>query len=118
MSIGTTRERLTAWGRWQRHGQNLGLSYKSPAEAMIRLKLGAGVGEPPVCDDDALFVDRAIARLKHRDGDLYEVLFLSYVYSLGSREIGKRLHRDHKWAQRMLFSAECWVDGRLDLVAA
>ena len=103
--LSETQQRLDAWGHWVRSGGvNLGVKG-------VNLAVGSSVAMPVCPDDDAMDVDRAVARLKRRDRLLGQILTMAYLrqYSLSriARESGVG---SRERARYLLGSAEAWID--------
>lgn len=96
------------------------LGYKSPALTLIRQHMGGGVPLPPLSDDEAMFIDAVVLRLRRQRYDLWLALVLYYgvhtdqscagSYSAVGRFIGS--HKHH--AQQLVSSAVSWIDGHMD----
>lgn len=112
MAMSMMQEQLTGWAHWVRD-HRLG-GYTSPAYMMMRDKIGTTVGHNTMPDEDALRVDRAVARLLKRDPIMGKVLMLSYVSRLSYREVGKSVGKSHEYVRVLLRSGEAWVEGNLD----
>lgn len=106
--LGDTQQRLTAWGHWVRSG-GVDLGCQG-----VRMVAGSSVPMPICADDDAMDVDRAVARLKHRDQVMGRILVMAYLrqYSLAqiARESGVG---SRERARYLLGAAEAWVDSAL-----
>lgn len=101
-----TRQRLYDWARWVRSG---GIS-----NGFAQVKLGPGAGGD-VPDEEALQVDRAVARLKARDQELGRVLVNYYVRGWDFSQVGFEMRVSREKARTLLRSAEAWVDAVLSL---
>lgn len=103
--LSDTQQRLTAWGHWVRSG-GVDLGCKG-----VQLAVGGSVAMPICPDDDAMDVDRAIARLKKRDRDIGRIVVMAYLsqYSLAriARESGLG---SRERARYLLGSGEAWID--------
>lgn len=106
--LSETQQRLDAWGHWVRAG-GVKLGYQG-----VKLAVGGTVSMPVCSDEQAVEVDRAVARLKRRDSDMGQVLVMAYLgqYSLTriARESGLG---SREKARYLLGSAEAWVDAVL-----
>jgi len=100
-----TKNRLQDWGEWVRSG--------GPSLGYSAVKLAASCGGCTVPDDEALVVDRAVARLKRREPVLGRVLVNYYVRRWDYTMIGMEVKMSREKARVLLRSAEAWVDGRL-----
>lgn len=106
--LSDTQQRLTAWGHWVRSG-GVALGCQG-----VQLAVGSSVAMPVCSDDDAMGVDRAVARLKKRDRDMGRVVVMAYLsqYSLAriARESGMG---SRERARYLLGGAEAWIDAVL-----
>jgi len=103
--LSDTQNRLVAWGHWVRAG-GVDLGCKG-----VKLAVGGSVAMPVCADDDAMSVDRAVARLKQRDRDMGRVVVMAYLsqYSLAriAREAGVG---SRERARYLLGAGEAWID--------
>lgn len=116
-----TEQRIYSWAQWSvAGGPARALGYKSPSLTLLRQHMGGGVPLPPIGDDEALFVDAVVCRLRERRGDLFLALTLYYgVHSdkscVGSFAAVGRFIGSHKHhAQQLVSAAVAWVDGQFD----
>ena len=126
--ITATEQRIHDWARWSRAGGPLaGLGYKSPSLTLLRQHMGGGLPLPPLSDDEAMFVDAAVLRLKARDADLWMALVLYYGVQADGRcsssysAVGREMRCTKLVAQQLVSSAVAWLDGvfaQADLQAA
>jgi hypothetical protein len=103
---------LFEWGKWSRGRNSLGA--KSSMLLVMQLVQPASLNSSPdIGDDAALLVDRAVAQLRLRDGQLFVVLDLYFVRNLSMREIESRMKLS-KFNAAKLFSRACGcVEGAL-----
>lgn len=100
-----TQQRLDAWGHWVRAG---GVSLGPNS---VRLAVGGTVALPVCSDDQALQVDRAVARLKKRDPEMGRVLVMAYLSQFSLARIAKNSGLGSRERCRYLLgAAEAWVD--------
>ncbi|MED5466105.1 MAG: antiterminator Q family protein, partial [Pseudomonadota bacterium] len=72
--LSDTQQRLTEWARWvQTSDSGLRMGYNR-----VSLVPAGSVAMPVCSDEQALMVDRAIARLRQRDQNMAEVLVMAY----------------------------------------
>lgn len=109
--LGDTQQRLTAWAHWVRSsdsGLRLGFS-------KVGLVAAGSVAMPECSDEEALAVDRAVARLLQRDPVMGEVLVMAYQYGFSLTRIARDAGIGSREKARYLLGAgEAWVDARLD----
>lgn len=126
--IVSTEQRIHDWARWSRAGGPVsGLGYKSPSLTLMRHNMGGGLPLPPLSDDQAMFVDAAVLRLRLRDHDLWRALVLYYGVEADGRcsgsysAVGRKMGCSKLVAQQLVSSAVSWLDGvfsQADLQAA
>lgn len=100
-----TKIRLQDWGKWVRSG--------GIASGYAAVKLVAGGGGCTVPDDEALAVDRAVAKLKQTEPDMGRALVNYYVRGWDFSMMGAELGISREKARVMLRSSEAWIAGRL-----
>lgn len=105
--LGDTQQRLTAWAHWVRSSDSgLRMGY-----SQVTL-VAAGTVSMPVCsDEDALAVDRAVARLSQRDRVMGEILVMAYQYGFSLARIAREAGVGSREKVRYLLGAgEAWID--------
>jgi hypothetical protein len=106
-----TERLLTDWGKWQRSGNPISqLGYKSPGALIMRGNVGGGVSLPPIDDEFALMVDRAISQLRSRSVRMSDVVFLRYAENRSIRDISVRLKLRPHEVRECHASAVAWLD--------
>lgn len=101
---------LAEWGKWSRGGYgNLG-TRSAMAVAMELVEPAANRTAINICDEDALRVERAVARLRLRAPEQYQALNLYFVVGLGQREVALRMKISRDRASHILTAAISWVD--------
>jgi hypothetical protein len=108
----STHELLKKWGTWQRF-PDLRMNARCGVAIIMDDNVGRTVGEPMVGWDEISQVDSVLAKLKRHNWKLYQIIWLSYVNQMSSREMGVRLHCDQKKALAILNQAVAWVDGAM-----
>lgn len=104
--LSDTQQRLEAWGHWVRAGSGVAMGMKG-----VNLAVGTSVAMPVCSDDDALSVDRAIARLKHRDPTMGRVVTMAYLGRCSlTRIAGEAGLGSRERARYLLGAGEAWVD--------
>lgn len=94
---------LTHWGRWAVQGAGVpGCS---------------APGEPPVTiitDDEALLIDRLVARLGHRYPECGRVIRRYYTSDLTIAQLAKKIEMSKESTRQMWKAGVAWVDGALE----
>jgi alkylhydroperoxidase family enzyme len=103
-----TRQRLMDWGTWVRTG---GVSSGYAAVNLVASSNCCSGYE--VADDEALKVDRAVARLKLREPQLGKVVLAYYVRRWDYSMIGLDVKLGREKVRVLLRSAEAWIDGAM-----
>lgn len=106
---------LTHWGKWVRMGQGIPRC-ATQMETILR-DVEPHQDDEPLCitDDDALMIDSIVAHLQHRDAEMGSVLSLYYrSHDHSMRAISRQLNLHRSRVERLLSSAEAWVDGVLE----
>src|SRR5690554_3242473 len=106
--LSDTQQRLAAWGHWVRAG---GVALGCHG---VQLAVGSSVALPVCADDDALSVDRAVARLKKRDRDMGWIVAMAYLSQYSLTRIAKEAGvGSRERARYLLGGAEAWIDAIL-----
>ena len=105
--LSDTQQRLTEWARWvQTSDSGLRMGYNR-----VSLVPAGSVAMPVCSDEQALMVDRAIARLRQRDQDMAEVLVMAYSYGFSLTRIAREAGiGSRERARYLLGAAESWID--------
>lgn len=105
----TTTQLLEFWGNWQ--GRDVPELYRS-----VLGEMRGGSVSSRTClltDDEVLFVDRAVAQLRLRDGLLAQVLMHYHIAKLPTRAIALRIKMSVSTTDGLIKRAETWVDAYL-----
>lgn len=113
MSISSTESKLIEWGYWCLSGSGLP-RYTSPAFALMRDNVGSTVPTPMITDEEAMKVDRAVARLEKRDPEIGSCIWLHFAEKRTYHGIAKRLGIGKSKAAELVKAGVAWVDGALD----
>src|SRR5690554_7813476 len=105
--LSDTQRRLTQWARWaQTSDSGLRMGYNR-----VSLVPAGSVAMPVCSDEQALMVDRAIARLRQRDQSMAEVLVMAYSYGFSLTRIAREAGvGSRERARYLLGAAEAWID--------
>ncbi len=110
-----TIDLLTHWGRWSRLER--GLPRCKPAmECVMRGNVAEDSDAPMrITDDDALMIDGIVSRLIGKDYEMGKVLSLYYQsHDQSMRAVARQMDIHRSRVERVLSSAEAWIDGVLD----
>lgn len=103
---------LERWGEWAKDNSNVGWS---PVAAGFKgLLPDNSKNKSSCCDDDGIFVDSAVGKLKQvgRHDEL-NLIFLHYVFDLNKYEIARRFKCSEGKIRSKLLIAETFIDGCL-----
>ncbi len=108
--LSDTQNRLAAWGHWVRSG-GVDLGVKG-----VNLAVGSSVAMPVCPDDDAMDVDRAVARLKQRDRMMGRIVTMAYLGQYSQARIARESGVGSRERVRYLLGAgEAWIDCALQV---
>lgn len=105
MSVEEVRKKLVLWGKWLHSGGG-SIGYKSSALMLLRANMGGGVPLPPISDDEAMKIDRVLAKIKFHDRDLFRCVRMAYSDGMGNQKIGDALGMARQTVQRRIERAE------------
>jgi DNA-directed RNA polymerase specialized sigma24 family protein len=112
--MSSTEHKIVAWAEWSRSQNPIkALDYKSPALALMRQNMGAGIPMLQISDDEALRIEAAIVRLKACMPDLHEVLIMYFLYGRSQQAIAKRVGTCRQEINFRIQKAVVWIDGHL-----
>jgi|TARA_Y100001956_G_C3988315_1_gene128128 hypothetical protein len=105
--LSDTQQRLTEWARWVKTSDSgLRMGYNR-----VSLVPAGSVAMPVCSDEQALMVDRAIARLRQRDQNMAEVLVMAYSCGFSLTRIAREAGiGSRERARYLLGAAEAWID--------
>ncbi|MCK7547176.1 antiterminator Q family protein [Marinobacter koreensis] len=105
--LSDTQQRLTEWARWVRTSDSgLRMGYNR-----VNLMPAGSVAMPVCTDEEALAVDRAIARLRRRDKDMADILVMVYSYGFSMARVARESGVGSRERVRYLLGgAEAWID--------
>ena len=99
-------ELLEHWGRWVVLGS--GVSCCASRENTIL--------DPMITDDDALFIDRLVGRLRNRYPECGQVIIRYYTArDTALRDVGKMLGFGEEKTRQLWKAGVAWVDGAIDI---
>ncbi|RMG98465.1 MAG: hypothetical protein D6706_07095 [Chloroflexi bacterium] len=105
----TTEYLLEQWGHWVRQH-----SLKLESKNVLGNLHGSTVPTPLITDDEALHIDKTVAKLKRRDPEMGTALCMYYINRQPYRRIAQALGRSLPVTHRLVATAVAWVDGALN----
>lgn len=117
---GSVQDLLRAWARWSvaDSGVHVGYPRQTAFRRLARRAGQATVALPPISDDLAARVDRAVAQLRLRsegvpDDHRWGVLTDSYLSGWSDAMIGRRRKIGRNMVRTNRVAAENWIEGRV-----
>lgn len=109
--MGDTEYLLEQWGWWRMDGMGVP-GYTSPTLALMRQALPQPSSSKSysITDDWALAIDKAVARLTHRDQQMGDILWLYYGAKWPMVRVGKFYGISEGKARELARSGVAWVD--------
>ncbi|GJL37381.1 antitermination protein [Enterobacter hormaechei] len=103
---------LERWGTWAAGG-SANIGYPRTAAGLSRLLPASRQGKPSCCDDDGMFINEAMIRLKAKDKYLCSLLEWYYIDGLTVRELGIKTGTSYNTVSIRIQNAESFIDGIL-----
>lgn len=103
---------LERWGAWAASGEG-NIGYPRIAAGLSRLLPASRAGRPSCCDDDGLFINEAMIRLRKHDEYLCALLEWHYIENMTLRAMAAKLGISHNHVSVRLQSAESFIQGSL-----
>lgn len=109
--LGDTEYLLEQWGWWRIDGVG-GLGYKSPNLVLMRQALAQPSASKnySITDEWALSIDKAIARLVHRDKQMGDIIWLYYGAKWPMARVGKHYGVSEGKARELVRAGTAWID--------
>jgi hypothetical protein len=109
--LGDTEYLLEQWGWWRMDGTGVP-SYISPTLALMRQALPQVTSSKSYCitDDLALAIDKAVAKLTHRDQQMGDIIWLYYGKKWAMVKVGKQYGISEGKARELARAGAAWVD--------
>lgn len=109
--LGDTEYLLEQWGWWRMDGAGVP-SYISPTLALMRQALPQVTSSKSYCitDDLALAIDKAVAKLTHRDQQMGDIIWLYYGKKWAMVKVGKQYGISEGKARELARAGAAWVD--------
>lgn len=101
---------LQEWGVWLKQGAGFNLKSRSAMQMIIQSVGDDGFEVANITDDDAMEVDRAMAKLKVHKPELFRVLWLSCVCGYSMRATAAAMNLNDKVAAGLYECGYTWVD--------
>lgn len=103
---------LERWGVWAAGG-SANIGYPRTAAGLSRLLPASRQGKPSCCDDDGMFINEAMIRLRKHDEYLCSLLEWHYIDNMTLRAMATKLGISHNHVSVRLQAAESFIQGSL-----
>ncbi|SCC62100.1 antiterminator Q family protein [Kosakonia oryziphila] len=103
---------LERWGVWAAGG-SANIGYPRTAAGLSRLLPASRAGKPSCCDDDGMFINEAMIRLRKHDEYLCSLLEWHYIDNMTLRVMATKLGISHNHVSVRLQAAESFIQGSL-----
>ncbi|EHF8256007.1 antiterminator Q family protein [Phytobacter diazotrophicus] len=103
---------LERWGAWAAGG-SANIGYPRTAAGLSRLLPASRQGKPSCCDDDGMFINEAMIRLRKHDEYLCSLLEWHYIDNMTLRAMATKLGISHNHVSVRLQAAESFIQGSL-----
>ncbi|MGK0740038.1 antiterminator Q family protein [Yokenella regensburgei] len=103
---------LERWGAWASSGDT-NIGYPRTAAGLSRLLPASRAGRPSCCDDDGMYINEAMIRLRKYDEYLCSLLEWHYIDSMTLRAMATKLGISHNHVSVRLQAAESFIQGSL-----
>lgn len=102
---------LQEWGVWLKQDSGFNLRARSAMQMIIQsARDDDGYEVAHITDDDAMEVDRAMARLKVHRPEFFKVLWLACVCGYSFRAAAETMNIAHPAVSKLYECAYTWVD--------
>ncbi|MBJ9353572.1 antitermination protein [Citrobacter koseri] len=103
---------LERWGSWAASG-GTNIGYPRIAAGLSRLLPASRAGRPSCCDDDGMYINEAMIRLRKHDEYLCSLLEWHYIDNMTLRAMATKLGISHNHVSVRLQVAESFIQGSL-----
>ncbi|MFN2046965.1 antiterminator Q family protein [Pantoea agglomerans] len=103
---------LERWGAWASSGET-NVGYPRTAAGLSHLLPASRAARPSCCDDDGMFINEAMIRLRTYDEYLCSLLEWHYIDNMTLRAMATKLGISHNHVSVRLQSAESFIQGSL-----
>lgn len=103
---------LERWGAWAAGG-SANIGYPRIAAGLSRLLPASRLGKPSCCDDDGMYINEAMIRLRKHDEYLCSLLEWHYIDNMTLRAMATKLGISHNHVSVRLQAAESFIQGSL-----
>ncbi|VYT93525.1 antitermination protein [Metakosakonia massiliensis] len=103
---------LERWGAWAADG-SANIGYPRTAAGLSRLLPASRQGKPSCCDDDGMYINEAMIRLRKHDEYLCSLLEWHYIDKMTLRAMATKLGISHNHVSVRLQAAESFIQGSL-----
>lgn len=105
---------LSRWGVWAREGD--GLDYSAIAAGFKGLLPQVTNGKLSCSDDDGLFIDGCVARLRKYKPEEYDLVIAHYVYNISLRKIAKKRKCSDGTVRKEMQMAMGFIEGVISIL--
>lgn len=113
--LGDTEYLLEQWGWWRMDGTGMP-HYTSPTLALMRQAVACSSASKSYCitDEWATAIDRAVARLAHRDQQMGDALWLYFGAKWPMLRVGKHYGISEGKTRELVRAGVAWIDCAVD----
>lgn len=115
LALGDTENMLEQWGYWRMDGMGVP-NYVSPAWVCMKDVTPSTSKSYVITDDQAMAVDKVVARLCARDAQMGDFIWLYYGAKWPAKRIGTKYGMSENSARMLIKTGVGWVDCALDRV--
>ena len=115
--LGETEYLLEQWGWWRMDGAGVP-SCASPTFALMRQAMPQMSVSKNYCitDDWAMAIDKAVAKLAHRDQQMGDIIWLYYGAKWPMNRVGKHYGVSEGKTRELARAGAAWIDCALDFM--
>ena len=115
--LGDTEYLLEQWGWWRMDGAGVP-SCASPTFALMRQAMPQMSVSKNYCitDDWAMAIDKAVAKLAHRDQQMGDIIWLYYGAKWPMNRVGKHYGVSEGKTRELARAGAAWIDCALDFM--
>lgn len=106
---------LQEWGVWLKQDSGFNLRARSAMQMIVQSAGDDGYEVANITEDDAMEVDRAMAKLKFHRPEYFRVLWLACVCGYSFRAAASTMNLNDKVIARLYEGAYTWIDFALNV---